>query len=408
MWPPSSGRTGRRFRRPSARLISARTFRKYRRPARQASRRDAHDPDGARDLIRVAPGRETSNTADCLGRDAPRLDHGVACRRGRRLAGAGTALDPDPDHVHAAARLRTQRAENDALAVAPDDQPEWPALRGTNVRGDVVGLHRLARDPQDAVARADVRGRGRAALDDPPDDVRVLVRGDHEEAGKEDDREDEVDCRAGEDRRQPAPRGLPPVRVRCQRPLELLPHACLAEHRLQLRQVCTCGLVVLTLDRVVEARELRAVSLTVLRAQRRRQVARRRAVHAGDLDVTAERDRADPVFDTAARGLRDRGSEAEVELARRHPDGARGEEVAGLVDHHEECKPDDPDDYAHTRSTASRARESASRSSSRSRAGEPSVRSRASSTDAAMSRNPIRPSRNAATATSFAALNAQG
>ena len=71
------------------------------------------------------------------------------------------------------------------------------------------------------------------------------------------------------------------------------------------------------------------------------QVARRRPVHAGDLHVAAERDRADPVLDAAAHRLDDRRPEAEIELPRRHPDGARGEEVPRLVDHHEQRQPDD-------------------------------------------------------------------
>src|SRR5207244_907404 len=138
------------------------------------------------------------------------------------------------------------------------------------------------------------------------------------------------------------------------------------------------------------------------------QVPRRGPAHAGDLHVTAEGDRADSVLDTVARRLEDRRPEAEVELARRHAHRARGEEVPGLVDHHEKREPDDRGGHAHAAPTTPRACRSASRSSSRSRAGAPSTRPRASSTSDGMSRKPMRPSRNAPTASSFAALYAHG
>ena len=62
------------------------------------------------------------------------------------------------------------------------------------------------------------------------------------------------------------------------------------------------------------------------------EVARRRAVHAGDLHVAAERDGADAVLDPVTAPFRERRREADVELARVHADPARREEVAGLVD----------------------------------------------------------------------------
>src|SRR2546426_346049 len=138
------------------------------------------------------------------------------------------------------------------------------------------------------------------------------------------------------------------------------------------------------------------------------EVGRSRPVHAGNLHVAAEWDRTDAVLDPAPSRLHDRGGEPDVELARIHPDGERGEEVPRLVDQDQESQSHDADEQAHATGTSSRARLSASISSCRSRAGEPSTRSRTSSTAAAMSRKPIRPSRNACTATSLAALNAHG
>src|SRR5262249_42045332 len=161
--------------------------------------------------------------------------------------------------------------------------------------------------------------------------------------------------------------------------------------------------VVALFDRLVEPRQLRLVLLSERRRKQPPQIARRRPVHAGDLHVAAERERTDPVLDPAARPLHERRPEAEIELAKRHADPARRQEVAGLVDQHDQREPDDRGDQAHATPTSSRACRSASYSSSRSRAGAPSTRPSTSSTSAAMSRKPIRPAVKAATASSFAA-----
>ena len=115
----------------------------------------------------------------------------------------------------------------------------------------------------------------------------------------------------------------------------------LPSSRSKLRERRAGRVVVAVLDRHVEPRQLCTQTLTCLGLQARRQVTRRRAVHPGDLHVAAERDRADPVLDTVADGLDDRRPEAEVELPRRHPHGARREEVPRLVDHHEHRQPED-------------------------------------------------------------------
>ena len=104
------------------------------------------------------------------------------------------------------------------------------------------------------------------------------------------------------------------------------------------------------------------------------QVGRRGPVHPGDLHVATERDRSDAVLDAAAVDFRDRGREAEVEPPRAHPERARDEEVAGLVDQHEQREAEDRDEPAHAPTPAAirRAAASASDRSARSRAGAPS------------------------------------
>ena len=143
------------------------------------------------------------------------------------------------------------------------------------------------------------------------------------------------------------------------------------------------------------------------------EVARRRAVHARDLHVAAERDRADAVLDPVPPRLHERRREADVELARVHPDGARDEEVAGLVDEDQEAEPEDRDEDAHATGHAPLGEPARvprrPRRARRGRApGSPSAAASASSTISAIPRNGSRPSRNAATATSFAALKAHG
>ena len=145
-------------------------------------------------------------------------------------------------------------------------------------------------------------------------------------------------------------------------------------------------------------------------------VARRRPVHPRDLHVAAERDRADAVLDPVPRRLDERRREADVEAcagACRPRD--RGEEVAGLVDEDQEREAEDGDEDVHASTCLQRqSRAHASALSRRRRRPRPARPGRAparrrraasvSSTTAAMPRNGSRPSRKAATATSFAAL----
>src|SRR5439155_15945295 len=142
------------------------------------------------------------------------------------------------------------------------------------------------------------------------------------------------------------------------------------------------------------------------------QVGRSRTVHARDLHVAAEWDRSNPVFDAVAHHLHQRRRETEVKAARPHANATRNEEVAGLVQEDQKRKTEDGDEDAHATLSASptwrRAASSAVTSSSRSRAADPSVAASPSATAPPIPRNGRRPARNAATATSFAALNAQG
>ena len=121
------------------------------------------------------------------------------------------------------------------------------------------------------------------------------------------------------------------------------------------------------------------------------EVARGGPVHARDLHVAAERDRSDAVLDPVPLRLHDRGREAEIELARVHPDAAGDEEVARLVDEDQEREPEQRDEDTHPTSTprpaSRRASASASTSSARSRAGAPSAASSVASTTSAIPRN---------------------
>src|SRR5439155_18587044 len=137
-------------------------------------------------------------------------------------------------------------------------------------------------------------------------------------------------------------------------------------------------------------------------------VARGRSVHAGDLHEAAERDCTDPVLDAATGGLDDGRRKPDVELPRPHAEGERGHKVAQLVHEDKHAETDNRHEETHAatilRSATRLASSSAATSSSRLDAGAPPTCSSVFSTVAAISRNASRPSRNAATATSLAAL----
>ena len=306
--------------------------------------------------------------------------------------------------------------ERDQAPVPLHRDDQRLALRRGDLIRDVLRPHGNAVDRQDPVAGPEpdrrrgplgehlIHGRGR------------LPAADVEEAGEEDHREDEVRHRAGQDDRDPLEGVLAPVRLRREPVLDLLEPALetlgrfVAGEAPELLERRPRGIVVLGGERALQPLN-RAGELGVLAQHTpevRVGVARRRAVHAGNLHVAAERDRADAVLDPVPLLLDDRRREAHVEASRAHPDEDRGEEVAGLVDEDQEGEAEDGDDHAHATaalfSVRRRASSSAAVRSSRSRAGAPSTAASVSSTAAAMPRNGSRPARKAATATSFAAL----
>ena len=262
-------------------------------------------------------------------------------------------------------------------------------------------------------------------LDRPDNPVGVARYTEHVSQRHEQDREEDVDAGPGKDDSDALRGPLAPVGVEAERVSQLVhrtarrlrragAEACLLDGALELGK-CSPGVIVIArLECALDACDL-GKQARVLRQRRPKlnvQVGRSRTVHAGDLHVAAERNRPDSVLDPVARDLHQRRREAQVEPARPHTDRPRDEEVAGLVEEDQNRETKDGNEDAHATFSASstwrRAASSAATSSSRSRAADPSTAANASSTTSAMPRNGSRPSRNAATATSLAALNAQG
>src|SRR5262249_28102520 len=141
----------------------------------------------------------------------------------------------------------------------------------------------------------------------------------------------------------------------------------------------------------------------------RRQLLRR--VHAADLHVAPERDRADAVLGLALADLGDQRREEQREALHAHPPRLRGPAVAELVQDDQRGKAEEGQDPGHARTPISspaswRASESTTyRVSKLCTRWEPSSSSTPSIT-AGMPRNDSRPLRNACTAISLAALSA--
>src|SRR5262245_56854787 len=135
-------------------------------------------------------------------------------------------------------------------------------------------------------------------------------------------------------------------------------------------------------------------------------------MHAGDPNEPAEGDHSDPVLDAIAADLHERRREPDVEAARPHPGCERDRKVAQLVQEDEQDQAPDDDEPRHAAANApsamARAARSASTRSSRSRTGSASADTSVSPTTSGMPRKGRRPSRKAATATSFAALKTHG
>jgi hypothetical protein len=246
---------------------------------------------------------------------------------------------------------------------------------------------------------------------------------EHVDRREQDDREDEIRPGPGRDHGQPFPGALAPVGVRAEGVVELaqaavgrapgLRRELGARERLAERRERAARFVEGALGHEpLGAFDIRQQARLLV--QRRRevhvQVGRRRPVHARDLHVAAERDHAEAVLDPVARPLDRRGREPDVELPRPHPDPARREEVAHLVDQDQQREAEDGDETAHTGCSF---REPARFPVGLDQVvqvprGAPSTSASVSSTVAAMARKGSRPSRKAATATSLAALKAHG
>src|SRR5207342_3048750 len=143
------------------------------------------------------------------------------------------------------------------------------------------------------------------------------------------------------------------------------------------------------------------------------QVARLGPKHPRDLHEAAERDGADPVLRVAVLALHHCGREAEIEAKGAHAGHLGHGEVAELVHGDEQEQASDGDEDAHAArapapAAAARARRSASSTCSSDTTGSGATCASTSSTTAAMSRKPMRPSRNARTAISLAAFRTQG
>src|SRR5437763_9359547 len=380
-------------------------------------RGDLGDPDRARDLlphlvVHEALDDEGRPLRD-LARQLQRVPHGRWCRE------AGSMQD-EAEAVHAVFLLRSRRPERDALSVPPDDEGQRAPVRPCDAVPDLGRRDSPAVDRDDAVAGLEPDLRGRRVRLHLGDLSGQLAAGEHEEDGEEHQGEEQVRPRAGEDDGDLLPRALAPVGVGAEGVAKLLDPALrglarpgrerrVGQRLLDRVELAPGSLHLPLLEPAAERRDERE-ELRPLRdrpAEVHVRVRGRRTVHPRDLHVAAERDRPEAVLDPVPVPLDERRREADVAAARVHPDRAGGEEVAGLVDEDEEAEAEDRDD-GHAgwspRSATRRAAASASTRSARSRAGAPSAAARASSTTSALPRKGSRPSRNAATATSFAAL----
>ena len=214
-------------------------------------------------------------------------------------------------------------------------------------------------DDRVAGAQADLRRR-RLRIDFLDRAIRVAGGADHVRDDGDQDREQDVHGGPGKDDGNPLPRPLPPVRVvgdavaqfgqaTPRRAFRRRSELRRGDRALELRERLARRREVSHFEHALYPRRLR--EQTRILFQRRPElhvdVRRRRAVHPGDLHVTAQRDRADPVLDLLAPHLHERRREAEIKAARAHPDRPRNEEVPRLVEQDEEREPEDGDRNAH-------------------------------------------------------------
>ncbi len=279
-------------------------------------------------------------------------------------------------------------------------------------------------DGDDPIPGLEARGGRRSPARDRED----LGAGSLRRTSAEREDEEQNQERDGDVRERPRgddghslPRRAAPVRLRrgallhlAERPLGRASRArrqlCSTQLLLDLRARPPRRLVVLHLESASKRADGRheARLLTNRRLDEQTQIARRRPIHAGQLDEAAERDHPDPVLDALALDLDEGRREADVEAPRAHPDRARHPEVPQLVQEDEQDEAGDHDQIRHAVASApsaiSRAARSASTRSSTSRTGSVSAAASVSPTTSGIPRNGRRPARKAATATSLAAL----
>src|SRR5579862_335142 len=384
----------------------------------------SHDPDRSGESCAGAAAEERGDSRARAGDDAPEVVDRRRSGPPYRIADE-LRRGPEAQNPMALTEDRVPRAERHPLAVAYDGQGDRPSLaRADQMRDDGERPRRLTVHGDDAIAPAQPRARrGSPRLDRGDSGRRALRRAAARREDGEEDEERDHDVRDGprSDHRDALPRGSAPVGVR-RRPLLDVPQCPLRRASRRAREVCGS-------DLLLELRIRSAGRVVVLRGERtshrergrrdrrlllhRRleenlQISRRGTVHARDTHEPAERDHADPVLDPAVPDLREGRREADVEAPRPHPDGERDAEVTELVEEDEQDEATDDDDPGHAAASAPvavlRAAASASSRSSRSRTSAPVAAASVSRTTSGIARNGNRPSRNAATATSFAAL----
>src|SRR5436190_15549995 len=388
--------------------------------------RDVDDPRRPRHLFAARAGDDARQEGDGRPRGAPVVVEAVRERADRPVLGRIPGR-LEAEHVPAADLFRVHGTEHLRLLAAQDGEAGRPAVRRPNRSRHRIEVGRLLRvHGDDRVPGAQPhRLGGRALLHMLDGRVQVAGCADHVCDERQREGDEDVGARTGEDDRDSLPGPLPPVGILAEAVTQLVDAAfrrpCggrrelrLRDLALELRHVLARGREVSGLERPLDARRFGKDARILLqrRAELHVHVRRRRTVHAGDLHVAAERHRADAVLDALAPHLHERGREAEVEAPRAHADRPRDEEVPRLVDEDEDCEAEDRDRDVHATfrapSASRRASASASMRSSSSRAADVPAPASVSSTTSAIPRNGSLPSRNAATATSFAALNTHG
>ena len=207
-----------------------------------------------------------------------------------------------------------------------------PSRRADRGRDRLPRCHLRAVDRDDLVARLKAERSSGRVHPDAVDRGRRLAAGGHEEAGEEDEREDDVEGRAGEDHEHALPRAGTPVRIRAERITDvgdalvdaracLLRELLLAGQGGERGERGPCSVVVARVERATQPAGLSGETRRLLDcpAEHGVDIGGRGPMHTGNLHEAAERDHPDAVLDPVAGALDDRGREPDVELSRLHP-----------------------------------------------------------------------------------------